>query len=523
MLPDFSSRRDYLLEITRALTEELELDKLLAHILRVAVAMLAGQAGLIALRDEEGGWHLAAAYGLPTTLLRHVESLLEDVPQHRDPARYELPEVYRRLQALTHAASLGLLSGVGLPLIFHSQVIGVIFIFRSYQGEFSPTDRSVLQNFADQAAIAVRNARLYEQLRYEKQRLEALMDAVADGMFILSPTNVIERCNPAFARMLGLQRDKICGRPHDEVIRWERVEHGMPLDVAQADGWPLNSRATLYVQGDLKRPNAPPLPVGISYAPLIAAEGRLLNIIATVRDITLFREADELKSTFISIVSHELKTPIALIKGYVSTLRREDARWDPEIVQESLAVIEEEADHLAELVEMLLEASRLQAGGLELRLSEISLQPIVQRLVDRFAVSAPEHKFVVRVPENLPNVLADEQRIEQVVSNLLSNAVKYSPANTTILVEGAARGNEVVLCVQDEGPGIAPEDAPFIFDRFYRSRDAIKHTKGTGLGLYLARAIVEAHGGRIWVDSSEAGARICFSLPIAPKSPQEAT
>ncbi len=515
MLPDFRIyQRDSLLEITRALTQELDLDKLLAQILRFAVEMLAGQAGLIALRQEHRGWEVAAAHGIPSDFLRHVESLLEDVPLHEDAARYELPEVYRRLEALTRAASLGLLSGVGLPLIFHQQVIGVIFIFRSYAGVFSADDRLLLQSFADQAAIAVRNAQLYQQVRHEKHRLDALLDAVADGMFILAPDHTIERCNPAFARLYGAPREAIRGRKHEEIIRWQHVEHGLPLEVAEAGGWPLTPRATLYVQGDLLRPDdLPPLPVGITYAPLLDAEGRLVNIIATARDITHFREAEELKSTFISIISHELKTPIALIKGYVSTLRREDVRWDDRIVQESLEVIEEEADRLAQLVESLLEASRLQAGAVELHKGEVSLYHLAARLTRRMAVSDPKHTYENRVAVDFPIVEGDEQRLEQVLSNLLSNAAKYSPEGTAIWVEGLTRADQVVICVQDEGPGIAVEDAPHIFDRFYRSHEAVRHTKGAGLGLYLARAIVEAHGGRIWVDPSDRGARVCFSLP----------
>ncbi len=515
MLPDFRIyQRDSLLEITRALTQELDLDKLLAQILRFAVEMLAGQAGLIALRDDTRGWAVAAAHGIPAAFLRHVESLLEDVPLHDDAARHELPEVYRRLEALTRAASLGLLSSVGLPLVFHEQVIGVIFIFRSYAGVFSPNDRLLLQSFADQAAIAVRNAQLYQQVRREKRRLDALLDAVADGMLILTADHTIERCNPAFARMYGQPREAIRGRRHEEIIRWAKIEQGLPLETAEAGGWPLTPRATLYVQGDLLRPNdQPPLPIGITYAPLTAQDGTLLNIIATVRDITHFREADELKSTFISIISHELKTPIALIKGYVSTLRREDARWDERIVQESLAVIEEETDRLAQLVESLLEASRLQAGAVELHKAEVSLYHLVQRLIRRMAVSDPRHTYHNRLPPDFPPVEADEQRLEQVLSNLLSNAAKYSPEGTNIWVDGIVRADRVAICVQDEGPGIAPEDLPHVFDRFYRAREAVRHTKGAGLGLYLARAIVEAHGGRMWIDPAERGARVCFSLP----------
>ncbi len=169
MLPDFRVRqRDYLLEITRAFTQELNLDKLLARILDITVEMLAGQAGLIALRQELGGWSVAVSHGIPATFLRYLEPLLAAVDDHEDPAGIELPEINRLLQNLTRAASLGLLTGVGLPLIVRGRVIGVIFIFRNYPGVFSSNDRALLQTFADQAAIAVYNAQLYTQVSSRK-------------------------------------------------------------------------------------------------------------------------------------------------------------------------------------------------------------------------------------------------------------------------------------------------------------------------------------------------------------------
>lgn len=514
MLPDFRVRqRDYLLEISRAISQELDLEKLLARILDISVEMLAGQAGLIALRAEWGGWTVAVSQGIPSTFLRYLEDLLATMPDHEDPARFELPEINRQLQNLTRLASLGLLTGVGLPLIAHQQVIGVIFIFRNYSGIFSTNDRALLGSFADQAAIAVYNARLYTQVSREKQRMDTLIDSAADGIFILKADHTIERCNPAFARMIGMTPDAIRGRSHGEIIRWQQKD-GLTLEQAEAGGWPLTPNATLYVEGDLERDNSPLLPVGITYAPSVSQDGHLFNVIATVRDITRFREAEELKSTFISVISHELKTPVALIKGYVSTLRREDATWDRKVVKDSLEVIEEEADRLTALIENLLDASRLQAGALAINRSDLALDTLAARIAERFRTQSSEHKIVVDFPPNFPVILADEDRISQVLSNLLSNAIKYSPGGGEIRLSGQIRPDQVIVCVSDQGPGIAPDDIPHVFDRFYRSTSATRTTKGAGLGLYLARAVVEAHGGRIWVDPKPGdGARVCFSLP----------
>jgi GAF domain-containing protein len=208
MLPDFRIRqRDYLLELARAITQELDLDKLLERILGVAAEMLAGQAGLIALRGEHGGWRVGASHGIPHGLLRHLDPLLSEVSYHEDPARFELPEINRLLKTLARIASMNLLTGVALPLIARRQVIGLIFIFRSYAGVFTSNDRALLQSFADQAAIAVSNAQLYTQVSREKQRLDALLDSAADGILIMTPSHLIERCNPAFARLWGGKRN----------------------------------------------------------------------------------------------------------------------------------------------------------------------------------------------------------------------------------------------------------------------------------------------------------------------------
>jgi signal transduction histidine kinase len=509
MLPDFRVRqRDYLLEIARLLTQELDLEKLLARILRVSIEMLAGQAGLIALKEVEG-WRVAAAHKIQPAFLSYLEPLLAE-GKEKD---LDVRELNRMLKELTYTASMGLLNGTGLPLAAHDQVIGVIFIFRNYPDLFTANDQVLLQSFADQAAVAVHNAQLYGQVTDEKQRMDALLDSAADGILILNPDHTIDRCNTSFERLIGQPRDQIIGKDHDEVIRWHGEPQGTTLAEAEADGWPLRPNTSLYVEGDLERSLPPPLPVGITYSALLSEDGKLRNIFLSVRDITHFRNADELKSTFISIVSHELRTPVALIKGYASTLRRDDARWDRSIVRESLTVIEEEADRLSKLIDDLLDASRLQAGGLNISKTDISLPDIARRVAERFAKQSGSHAIEADFPENFPVVLGDDRRLEQVLANLVSNALKYAPRGE-IRITGSVRPSQVAVCVSDQGPGIDPRDLPHIFDRFYRSDTAVKQTKGAGLGLYLARAIVEAHGGRIWADPKpDSGARVCFSLP----------
>ena len=290
MLPDFRVRqRDYLLEISRALTQELDLEKLLARILRISIEMLAGQAGLIALK-QPAGWSVVAAHGIAPAFLSYLSPLLAEEKVRELDER----ELTRMLKELTYTASMGLLNGTGLPLAAHGQVIGVIFIFRNYADVFTPNDRVLLQSFADQAAIAVYNAQLYGQVSYEKKRLDALLDSAADGILILDANMNVERCNEAFEKLFGESREEIMGKPHSEIIRWKKEPQGKTLEESVANGWPLTPNATLYVEGDIERPLPPPLPVGITYAPLLSEEGKLRNIIVSIRDITHFRTADEI-------------------------------------------------------------------------------------------------------------------------------------------------------------------------------------------------------------------------------------
>ncbi|MBN2256721.1 MAG: GAF domain-containing protein [Anaerolineaceae bacterium] len=513
MLPDFRVRqRDYLLEITRALTGELDLTALLERILDISVEMLAGRAGFIALHAEPS-WQVTASKNLSRAFRKHLERIITHISEREESAKIEIQEIMESIQRLTITASMGLLSGVGLPLMAQKKVIGVIFVFRNYAGVFSTNDRLLLRSFADQAAIAVVNAQLYTQISKEKKSLDILLDSAADGILILDPRHIIERVNATFAQMASTALSQIVGKRHDEIIQWDSPPQGIRLEEAEAGGWPLTPNSQLYVDGDLKRPNQNPLPVGISYVPLLSPEGHLMNIIMTVRDNTRYRQADDLKSTFISIISHELKTPVALIKGYVATLRRDDARWDKAVVNDSLAVIEDETDHLTSLIDNLLDASRLQTGGISIKRSDVNLKAITEQLAERYRTQSKHHEIIIDLPHEIPILLADEDRLRQVISNLLSNAIKYSPGGK-IIIKGQVKHDQVIICISDEGPGIAQSDIQHIFDRFYRAPGAVKQTKGAGLGLYLARSIIEAHGGQIWVESHlEKGARFCFSLP----------
>ena len=189
-------------------------------------------------------------------------------------------------------------------------------------------------------------------------------------------------------------------------------------------------------------------------------DGNLRNIIANVRDITRFKEAEEMKSTFISVMSHELKTPVALIKGYAQTLTRDDTQWDYDTMQRGLNIIEEEADRLTKLIENILMASRVQVEGiLKLNTSPVSLPNIATQVVERFATQSQNHQLNLDFEDDFPLIDGDGTKLRQVLDNLISNAIKYSPNGGTVRVGGHFDDAQMQIYVQDEGVGLTAEES----------------------------------------------------------------
>lgn len=511
-------QRDYLLRINQAISSQLDLQTVLGLVVQYAVEIVAGNYGFIALYDGAAAdLRIAVAHNIDadrylafTPLLR----VLADRSSARDAKGIALAEVAEQLD-------LPLRQMVALPLLVRGASLGLIVVFRAAVNvAFTVADEALIEAFAGQAAVAVQNARLYQAAVQEQERLNAIIEQSADGVMILDRRWRITTFNRAMEHLTGWPREEAIGRPCAEVL-------GIQND-AGAQICPINC--------PLQRRPPPPNPtvegkivtrdgrerwIQSRYSPTVGVDGEFLGAIANVRDMTARKLEDQQQATFISIVSHELKTPVAIIKGYAGTLRRPDAEWDKAIIDDGLLVIEDEADRLDGLIANLLDVSRIQASSLPMHFGPVDLPALAARVVDGIKSTAPStFRFQLRFPASFPPVYADAERIRMVLANLLSNAVKYSPDGGLIRVGGWIEDDRAVIFVADQGVGIAPEDQQRIFERFFRVDNSLgRRTQGAGLGLYLSRAIVRAHGGELHVESQPGrGSRFVFTLEPARRS-----
>ncbi len=398
-------------------------------------------------------------------------------------------------------------------------VLGVLHFLRPAGSSscFELHGEGSLRLFIAHFAAGLRSALKSQSLVKEKKRLTAIFQQSTEGILTVDAALRIIDFNPAMERLTGWHESEVLGRFYYEVLRPKDRQgneiglRGSPILQAFAGQSVVNREMVISAR------DGQHFDVSVTASCVRSSKGEPTSGILSVRDITREREQEEERSTFISVISHELQTPIAIIKGYASTLARTDATFDTAALHSRLLAIEEEADRLNKLVGNLLYASRIQAGGLQMDIAPLDLASLVRKVAHRLQVKSPGVSVRVNLPPNLPTVMADRDRIEEVLQNLLDNAVKYSPDKHEVTVACRATGEEVIVSVSDTGMGISLRDQEQIFNRFHRAGDS--STQGVGLGLYICRAIVEAHGGRIWAQSAlHQGSTFSFSLPREEKA-----
>ena len=516
-MPDQQNGRlrhhETLLQISSAMTAQLDIATLLSFVIDAAVELSAGNAGVIALRDESGTLHIHAAAHIPAMHWHALEPFLSRFQQ----AGYTATE--NDLQDVRLIIDMPIRHVTALALHYVQTNVGYIFVFRSAVNvAFSNEDQHVLSAFADQAAIAVTNARLFQTLVREKQHLAAIVEQSIDGVMILDGRWRISAFNRAMEHLTGWDRSEAFGRPCAEVVGIETTSGDNLCRIDCPLQRPL-SGSTAKIEGWITARDGRRRYIQSTYTIQRDASNYFLGAFVNVRDITQQRVESETQNTFMSVVSHELKTPVSIIRGYAEMLARTDIAWKPEQIRESLTIIIEEADRLTGEINSLLDVSRVQLNALPLELSTWSLYELIQQTCARFEPQATSRgiHFDIRVMPDFPHVYADRDRTRLVCENLLTNAIKYSPAGGPVRISARNDSGMAIVTVADQGIGVPPEDQTRIFERFFRVDNRLRREQqGFGLGLYLAKAIVEAQHGQIWVESRiNHGSRFSFSLPLA--------
>jgi DNA-binding response OmpR family regulator/signal transduction histidine kinase len=363
------------------------------------------------------------------------------------------------------------------------------------------------------AAIAPNFAREYRVLA-------GVASNMRSGFILLNSAEQVTYFNPSAQRLLGIAGDVLLEKPIFDV-RKQLVSLAANPESAQAELDRIWLHPNEENSTDLALADAAVRWLRVQSFPVRDDPGHILGRGLLLDDITLERSSMQSRSETLARAAHELKTPLAVIKGCATTLLGNSLRWDPAILHEMLQMIDTQVDRLHDILNTLLDVWRLDAGVQNLRLSEVHISKSLEQLVARWRKNAPHHQFVCSIPAEDIVVQCDMLRIEQALNHLLNNAVTYSPTGRTIKIQLETNDLEVRLSIADQGVGIAPEHLDHIFDRFYRVSPPEERSGGSGLGLAIVRATIEAHGGKIWADSPGVGHGATFyvTLPFAP-SPQ---
>ena len=391
---------------------------------------------------------------------------------------------------------------------------------------FTAEDEEKIIALASYAAIALDNARLYaaeQQLRAASQaaerRLEAVIDgssagvvvkAAADGRFVQVSGEARRIAGIDFADLPGPEFHPFEALyHHSDGTQMPRAE--IPMNIALAEGVPAGPLEVLFV-----RPNGTRIPVLVSAAPVFGAGGELDSAVCVFVDVTKLKELDQAKDDFLSMITHDLRTPLTTIKGMAAAALAAATNADTAGAVAFLAPIDDEVDYLSELVSNLLDMTRIEAGGDFLDLEQCHLADIAQDSLDRMVRSrdGQSRSIYMNVPPDLPSIYADPRQIGRVLDNLLSNALKYSTEAISMTARVDPETGIIRAEVADRGPGIPKGQEKSIFDRFFRvKRPSGEGRQGSGLGLAICRSIIGAHFGKIGVSSSDRGSAFWFTLP----------
>ncbi len=516
---DEKSRLEALHAITSELSSTLDLDEILLKTVDLA-SMATGRArGMVFLRDLASGHLVCRATMDESGALRagrHVVSLddapaLRRVLEHREALRIDDVGSDPRAAGLPPLPP-GTRSVAAVPLISAEEVVGAILLAHPEPGFFDEDQMRLLRTLGGEVATAIHNAELYsyineqalrlaEMLTFQQEeasKVRAILQSITDGVLVVDREGKILLVNPAVEAMLGIPREGLEGKATQELPG---------LFLAGGVFAQPNQRVQL-LDRDL----------AVYSAPVVTDTGETLGTVFVLRDITREVQADRAKSEFISTVSHELRTPLTSIKGYVDLLLLGSVGDLSPMQRNFLEVVRSNANRLVELINDLLDISRIETGRITLNREPVSLYELVEEVVEsaRTEIERKQLHLEVDVSPDLPLVMADRRRVLQILSNLVSNACKYTREGGHIAIAARCVDGFLQVDVSDTGVGISPEDQQRLFTRFFRADNPMRdEVGGTGLGLAISKSFVEMHGGRIWVQSElNVGSTFSFTLPL---------
>ena len=386
-----------------------------------------------------------------------------------------------------------------IPLQVEDETIGVLQAINRRYGKFTQHDLQLLQAIGGPLAAAIANSRLHMDVLAEKRRVETIFAGMSDGLLAVTTAGTITRVNDALCALLLMDDAQLLGRPAPQVVPFRSGDlGGFVRQISQS------SEEAEQMVAELQRGDGRAVPVLISGAPIYDEQGETRELILAFSDLTQIREVERMRDDLFQAIAHELRTPLATILMYARLLR-EGKATDEEKAARFLGVIERESDRLQRMVRRMMQLARQEATELQRSPEPVALNPLLEDVVPPLADMALQKGLLFRqsIAPDLPPILGEAERLEEIISNLVGNAIKFTPSGTVRLdaqhVDGA-----VQLVVSDQGIGIPHEAMPNLFKRFYRAQTAVdRGIAGTGLGLYMVKQSIEHYNGTITVSSVE--------------------
>ncbi|HEX5468939.1 MAG TPA: GAF domain-containing protein [Gaiellaceae bacterium] len=402
----------------------------------------------------------------------------------------------------------GMVACIAVPMLLHGGGLnGVLAVYDANVRTWRDDEVQALAALAATASAVFSSAELYERVAEEKERSEAILANIADGIVAVDREGDIVLWNATAEQISGVPAAEALGR---------RVADVLQRDLA--GGGEGRERAVSIQVGDKE------VWLSVSEAVMLDADGGVGGRIFAFRDVSSERAVEQMKSDFVATVSHELRTPLTSIYGFAETLMRGDVEFSDSERATFLGYIASESERLINIVDDLLSVARLETGTLQLHLEETEVGAVAAEVVDRVQEHAGRREFELDVENGGILVEADREKLSQVLLGLVDNAVKFSPEGGRVVISARRRAESAEVRVSDQGIGIPHGDRQRIFSKFYRADSAATALQGTGLGLFLARGLLLAMGGRIWVESKEGqGSTFVFELPLASAGSVEAT